>query len=321
MKTKRTLAGANLNQRTLAGRCVVRRGDVDVGASMVVEWPGGGKPPVRVVDGEARVSACGLKNTKALNYSFQNEIARLYSENESLKDEISKLKKVIEEWTSSKVTLDQLLTEQVPRNIIRSLGGRGKRKDAISPREMLFTMADESPSETTPKITSDSKSECDNQDPLPPLLNFLGVEPIGTSNDEIPLADLKLTLSVPKKTKQVTEKVSSVNVAKKKTQTKSPYIKGLKEQIKPLSDNSASVSQTGSSKSAKGKKRPSMDLVNTVAVVKKTLAKLKAQSSQGSSSRKDLMIPKPYIDCKYCGFSDHYFNEYEYYPGCESVVA
>ncbi|GKB99065.1 hypothetical protein Tco_0985202 [Tanacetum coccineum] len=149
---------------------------------------------------------------------------RLYSENESLKDEISKLKKVIEKWTSSKVTLDQLLTEQVPRNIIRSLGGRGKRKDAISPREMLFTMADESPSETTPKITSDSKSECDNQDPLPPLLNFLGVEPIGTSNDEIPLADLKLTLSVPKKTKQVTKKVSSVNVAKKKTQTKSPSV-------------------------------------------------------------------------------------------------
>ncbi|GJY04387.1 hypothetical protein Tco_0370327 [Tanacetum coccineum] len=165
-----------------------------------------------------------LKNTKALNCSLQNEIARLYSENESLKDEISELKKVIEEWTSSKFTLDQLLTKQVPRNIIHSLGGRGKRKDAISPKEVLFTKADESPSETTPKITSDSELECDNQDPLPPLLKFLGVEPIGTSNDEIPLAYLNLTLSVPKKTKQVTEKVSSVNVAKKKTQTKSPYV-------------------------------------------------------------------------------------------------
>ncbi|GJV93413.1 hypothetical protein Tco_1541226 [Tanacetum coccineum] len=42
------------------------------------------------------------------------------------------------------------------------------------------------------------------------------------------------------------------------------------------------------------------------AVVKKTLAKLKAQSSQGSSSRKAPMIPKPYIDCKYCGFNGHH---------------
>ncbi|GJS40077.1 hypothetical protein Tco_0565120 [Tanacetum coccineum] len=51
MKTKRTLAGANLNQRTLAGRCDdnddgydggVYKGDGGVGASMVVEWRGGG---------------------------------------------------------------------------------------------------------------------------------------------------------------------------------------------------------------------------------------------------------------------------------------
>ncbi|GKG59812.1 hypothetical protein Tco_0607440, partial [Tanacetum coccineum] len=44
-------------------------------------------------------------------------------------------------------------------------------------------------------------------------------------------------------------------------------------------------------------------------IVKKTLAKLKAQSSQGSSLRKVLMIPKPFIDCKYYGFNDHYFDE------------
>ncbi|GJT72013.1 retrovirus-related pol polyprotein from transposon TNT 1-94 [Tanacetum coccineum] len=103
-----------------------------------------------------------LKNTKALNCSLQNEISRLNLENESIKDEISDLKKVIKKWTSSKVTLDQLLNEQVPGNIVCALGGRGKRKDAISQKEMLFTKADESSSETALEITSDSESECDN---------------------------------------------------------------------------------------------------------------------------------------------------------------
>ncbi|GKB60954.1 putative RNA-directed DNA polymerase, partial [Tanacetum coccineum] len=39
---------------------------------------------------------CDLKNTKALNYSLQNEIAKLNLEKESMNDEISELKKVIE---------------------------------------------------------------------------------------------------------------------------------------------------------------------------------------------------------------------------------
>nr|GEW07496.1 hypothetical protein [Tanacetum cinerariifolium] len=52
-------------------------------------------------------------------------------------------------------------------------------------------------------------------------------------------------------------------------------------------------------------------------VVKKTLNKIKAKLSQGSSSRKAHMVPKPFIDCKYCGFNNHHSNECEYYPGCD----
>nr|GEZ11527.1 hypothetical protein [Tanacetum cinerariifolium] len=77
---------------------------------------------------------------------------------------------------------------------------------------------------TALEITSDSKSEYDNQDPLPPLLKLLRAEPIGTSNDVIALADFMQTLVISKKTKQVTNKVSSVNVIKKKTQTMSPSV-------------------------------------------------------------------------------------------------
>ncbi|GJR95583.1 hypothetical protein Tco_0267757 [Tanacetum coccineum] len=46
-------------------------------------------------------------------------------------DEISDLKKVIEKWTSSRVT------EQVPGNIVRALGGKGMRKEKFTSKEGL----------------------------------------------------------------------------------------------------------------------------------------------------------------------------------------
>ncbi|GJZ96901.1 hypothetical protein Tco_0669235 [Tanacetum coccineum] len=41
-----------------------------------------------------------------------------------------------EKWNYSKVTIDQLLTEQVPGNIVRALGGRAKKKEKISSKEI-----------------------------------------------------------------------------------------------------------------------------------------------------------------------------------------
>ncbi|GJZ12477.1 hypothetical protein Tco_0547707 [Tanacetum coccineum] len=216
-----------------------------------------------------------LRNTNALNCSLQNEITRLNFENESLKDDISDLKKVIKKWTSSKVTLDQLLIEQVPGNIVCALGGRGKRKDEISKKEVLFTKADESLSETDPEITSHSELECDNQDPLHPL-----------------------------------PKTFRGNVVKKKTQIMSPSV-----------PDTCPKKKAGSS--TKQLLLTLMEDVKEQVVVKKTLAKLKAQSSYGFSSRKAPMIPKPYIDYKYYCFNDHHSNECEYYPGydiCSSIA-
>nr|GEX05820.1 putative reverse transcriptase domain, ribonuclease H-like domain, aspartic peptidase domain protein [Tanacetum cinerariifolium] len=129
-----------------------------------------------------------LKNAKALKCSLQNEISRLNLENESQRDKISDLKKVIEKWTSNKVTLDQLLTESSVK----------------APKKKAQTML---PSAT---------------DPIP-------VKKSDSSNEK-----LLLTLM-----------------------------------------------------------------------------------EEGSSSRKAPMIPKPFIDCKYCGFNDHHSDECEYYPGCD----
>ncbi|GJU44808.1 hypothetical protein Tco_1202074 [Tanacetum coccineum] len=183
-----------------------------------------------------------------------------------------------------KVTLDQLLSEQVPGNIIKALGGRGKRKEKISSKEVIFTKADESSSMSNPEMTSDSEFKCETLKPLLPLPKLIGAEPASTSNSLISLADLTLNtsdltlnISIPKKTKPTSVKVSPTLAIEKKTDTK-PFVvpvphlekkvdpsveqllltlmeevKSLKEQIKVPSDNSLSVSQTGSTKSSKGK--------------------------------------------------------------------
>ncbi|GKC31842.1 hypothetical protein Tco_1039136, partial [Tanacetum coccineum] len=248
-----------------------------------------------------------LKNTKALNSSFQNDITKLSLANESLKDEISDLKKFIEKWTSSRVTLDQILTEQ----------------------------SDVSTSETSPEIPSDSKFEGNTQRTLPSLLKLKGAEPSGITK----------CLTIPN-TKQTTDKMVPVNI-KQKTETKSSpdssiekllfslmqEVKGLKDQIKTHSETLLPSSQSGSSRSAKGKNKiwfgpcrhcgfknhltkdcymkpkcyacGSIDHLtkehNEQNMFKRTLAKLNTQPSQGSS-RKVPMTPKPYIPRKYCGF-------------------
>ncbi|GJW97688.1 retrovirus-related pol polyprotein from transposon TNT 1-94 [Tanacetum coccineum] len=212
------------------------------------------------------------------------------------RDEIFDLKKVIEKWTSCKVTLDQLFFEQVPSNIVRVLGGRGRKKDTSSSKEVVFSKASESLSETIPNIHSDYKSECDNLEPLPPLPKLTWVEPTATSSSVLTLADLTQTPVVPKETKKVPEKGTSINVIQPPCYSASK-VKGLKEQIKIPLDSSPSISQSGSFKSAKGKQR--------------------TWFGPCSSSRKAPMIPKPFIDCKYCGFNDHHFDECEYYPGCD----
>ncbi|GJR75251.1 retrovirus-related pol polyprotein from transposon TNT 1-94 [Tanacetum coccineum] len=208
--------------------------------------------------------------------------------------------------TSSRVTLDQLLTEQVLRNIVRAIGGKGMRKDKISLKKVVFTKSNVSSSETSPEIPSDSESEGTTQIPLPSLPTLIGAKPFGITKS--------LTIT---NTKQTTDKV----------------VKGLKEQIQTHLEISLPTSQSGSSRSAKGKSkiwfRPckhcgfknhltedcymksKCSTCGSIGhmtkehpeqiMVKRTLAKLNAQPSQGSS-RKAPMIPKPYIPCKYCRF-------------------
>nr|GEY13077.1 putative reverse transcriptase domain-containing protein [Tanacetum cinerariifolium] len=96
-----------------------------------------------------------------------------------------------EPYTCSTFTLDQLLSKQVPSNIVKALGGKGKRKEKISLKEVIFTKADESSFVPIPEITSDSESE--------------------------------FNTSFTKKTKPTSNKVSPSYAIKKKTKTK-PHV-------------------------------------------------------------------------------------------------
>ncbi|GJW91068.1 hypothetical protein Tco_0168621 [Tanacetum coccineum] len=249
--------------------------------------------------------------------------------------------------TYSKVTLDQLLFEQVPGNIVKALGGRGRRKEEISIKEVAFTKAGESSFEPIPEITSDSEFECETQEPLPPLPKLIGAEPAGTSNSLISLADLTLnTKRTENKSLAIPDKKANLSTDRLLL-TLMEEVKGLKRQMEIPSGTSPSNSQSSSSKSTKQKTwfgpckycglrnhltddfylKPKCSTCGSTdhltkehierTVVNKPLTRLKAQSSVSPSTKKALMIPKPFKECKYCGFNDHHYDNCEYYPGCE----
>ncbi|GKE53079.1 hypothetical protein Tco_1488235 [Tanacetum coccineum] len=95
-------------------------------------------------------------------------------------------------------------------NIVRIEGGRGKRKETVSSKEGLFTKGENSHSDTTPEVTSDNESECDNQNPLASLLKLSGLSPLVYQMMSYHL--------------MVTKKESSVKIIKKKAQTKPPSV-------------------------------------------------------------------------------------------------
>nr|GEV61272.1 hypothetical protein [Tanacetum cinerariifolium] len=228
--------------------------------------------------------------------------------------------------TCSKVTLDQLLSEQVHGNIVKALGEKCRRKEKISSKEVVFTKANESSSMLTPEITSDSDSKCDSQEPLPPLPKLIGAAPSGTptslislSNLTLNMVDLTLDTHEPKKTRP-SFKLSPAYVIKKKTEK-------FPTDSKQGSDKKDDSSTEQLLLTLMEEKKPKCFTCRSTehltkehlehVVVKKSLSKLKAQSPLKPSPKKAPMIPKPFKECKYCRFNDHHFDHCEFYPRCE----
>ncbi|GJU01713.1 hypothetical protein Tco_1112051 [Tanacetum coccineum] len=292
-----------------------------------------------------------LKNIVSINCSLQNEVIRVNLENESLKDEISDLKRVIEKWTCSKVTLDQLLSEQIPSNIVIALRGKGRRKENNPSKEVLFTKADE---------------------PLPPLPKLTGADPSGASKSLISLSDLTanmadLTLNTAsKEIKKSSNKVSQTYVIKKRTESKHPAVqnscpdknalpsteqllltlmeevKGIKKQILIPSNTSSLVSQACSSKAPKQKvwygpckhygmrnhlsddcySKPKCSTCGSIShttkehteqyAVTKSLNKLKGHSTSKSTPIRTARMSKTFGECKYYGSNKHHLDDCEF---------
>nr|GEY07150.1 putative reverse transcriptase domain-containing protein [Tanacetum cinerariifolium] len=91
--------------------------------------------------------------------------------------------------------------ELAARKVDARPGRIGKKKETISLKEFFLTKSEKSPFENEPEVNSDTKSECDNQGHLPPLPKLLEADPIGTSVDVIPPANLTHASIVPDKTK------------------------------------------------------------------------------------------------------------------------
>ncbi|GJY01765.1 retrovirus-related pol polyprotein from transposon TNT 1-94 [Tanacetum coccineum] len=236
-----------------------------------------------------------IKNTVSINCSLQNEVIRVNLENESLKDDIIDLKTVIKKWTCRK----------------------GRRKEKISSKEVIFTKADEFSSMFAPEITSDSKSECDSQEPLPPLPKLIGAAPSGTSESLISLTNLTLNMTDftfdtpnPKKNRP-SVKMSTTYVIKKKTEKSSTN-------PKPCSDKKANSSTEKllltPMEEVKGLKR---QIKSPLGTPSSSFQPTYGSVTSETPPKKAPMILKPFIECKYCGFNDHHSNQYEFYHGCE----
>nr|GEW85584.1 hypothetical protein [Tanacetum cinerariifolium] len=101
----------------------------------------------------------------------------------------------IKKADASKVTLDQLLFEQIPGNIVKALGGKGRRKEINPSKEVLFTNADVSTSESAHMITFDFEDGSDVQEPLPPLPKLTRTDPSSASKSLISLSDLTANMA------------------------------------------------------------------------------------------------------------------------------
>ncbi|GJX34612.1 retrovirus-related pol polyprotein from transposon TNT 1-94 [Tanacetum coccineum] len=256
---------------------------------------------------------CNLKNIVSINCSLQNEVIRVNLENESLKDEISDLKRALR----GREPLPPLpkLIGATPAGTLDSL---------IPLSNLTLNMADLTLYTSVPKKTRPSSIKLS-----------LGYAIKRKTENKSPVVSESCT---DKKADSSTEQLLL---------TLMEEVKGLKKKINTLSGTSLSNSQPSSSKSNKQKtwfgpckhcglrnhlsddcySKPKYSTCCSTdhltkehlkhAVVKKTLIKLKAQSPLNPTSKKAPMIPKPFKDCKYYRFNYHHSDNNKYYPWCE----
>ncbi|GJT45944.1 hypothetical protein Tco_0954659 [Tanacetum coccineum] len=137
------------------------------------------------------------------------------------------LKQEMSSWTSSKVTLDKLLSEQILGNIVHVLGGKPKRKDKLSLKDIVFVKAKDSPIRNKLEYVSDSESINDNKESLPPLPKLYGAELHETLKSVSKVFDLP-------KTSKVSDKPGKKNILPKSSVPEKKPVKKVEPTTKEL---------------------------------------------------------------------------------------
>ncbi|GKD50368.1 retrovirus-related pol polyprotein from transposon TNT 1-94, partial [Tanacetum coccineum] len=162
-------------------------------------------------------------------------------------------KNLLNKFNLLKQELSLHKSELLPGNIVKALGGKGRRKENNASKEVVFTKADEYSSKPAPEITSDSVTDCDTQEPLPALPKLIGSKPsVKKSSDKVSQTYVikKTEPKVPVVQVSCSEKNASPS-SEQLLLTLMEEIKGIKDHIKIPSVTSLSGSQASSSKPSK----------------------------------------------------------------------
>ncbi|GJT79883.1 retrovirus-related pol polyprotein from transposon TNT 1-94 [Tanacetum coccineum] len=249
-----------------------------------------------------------LKQAKLDVVTFQIQNTELIKLNHALQEQLKEEKKINEKWLTSSKKVSQCISDQIPYQKKKILGGelltessskRNENENLFVPASMGRILVPESQAvnesiETSNTPESSKESEAAFLTPLPPLKILQGASPSSECFRTITVNESKQTTpSVPTEVKD-TEQESKLNELTKLVQM-ILYCMICKREDHRTPDHKMYTASL------------------------KISENYKAQPYQYASSSKQILREKakPFPPCTHCGFNDHIPNDHRNYPECE----
>ncbi|GJR49696.1 hypothetical protein Tco_1400217 [Tanacetum coccineum] len=254
---------------------------------------------------KCRDDLLALKQAKLEAVTFQIQNTELTKLNHALQDQLKEERKVNEKWLNSFSKVSQCISEQIPNQQKKILGGEqlteslskidGKENPSIPAsldydHEMCLQLT-EAPSD----LETSKESGSEPQTPLSPLKNIQGASP--SSEDSKPNG------KNPDTSKQV----------RPKPLQKPKFKCELYNYTNHQTDDCYGILYC-----IKYKKEDHMTSYHDMYTTSlKSSQNYKAQPYQYDSPSKQKSKAKPYLPCTHCGFNDHRPDDCRNYPECE----
>ncbi|GJS53349.1 retrovirus-related pol polyprotein from transposon TNT 1-94 [Tanacetum coccineum] len=265
-----------------------------------------------------------LKQAKLYAVTFQIQNTELIKLNHALQEQLKEEKRINEKWLTSSKNVSQCISEQIPHQKKKVLGGEMKMKifSFLLPWVPESQAINESlETSNIPESSKDFESEF--LTPLPPLKILQGASPSSkdSSNESV---SGTITVS---ESKQTTPSVPT-KVKDTKQESKLNELTKLVQMLIDEKINSDQNTQESNSKIQKAEilycmicKREdhrTSDHEMYIASLKRS-ENYKAQPYQYASPSKKILRAKakPFPPCIHCGFNYHMPNDYRNYPECE----